>query len=69
MFFRKANRIEQLEYQVADLKGQLFDMEAAKVEAEQFERIAAGKVKTWVEKHDELLFKYKALKKDTHGID
>lgn len=68
MFFRKAQRIKELEDQNAILAARLFDMEHAKVEAEQFERIAAGKLKEWVEKHDALLISFKALKKE-HGIE
>lgn len=38
------------------------DLERELFQSQQFERIAAEKLKTWVQKHDELLVKYKALK-------
>lgn len=54
IFFRKAKRIAQLESEKFDLERDLF-------QAQQLERIASEKLLTWVQKHDELLIKHKAL--------
>lgn len=43
------------------LRSEIEDLERKVFEIESFERIAAGKLATWVQKHDELLAKYKAL--------
>lgn len=56
MFYKKAKRIKELEWQV-------FDLDHALTEAQQFERIASEKLQQWVQKHDELLIKYKACQK------
>lgn len=63
MFFRKTRRIKELESTLAQKVSELFDMQKELFEAQEFERIAAGKLKTWVEKHDTLLISFKEYKK------
>ena len=54
--FGKSKRVRELESKVFDLEREVF-------EAKAFEKIAADKLKLWVERHDYLLVKYKELKK------
>lgn len=46
---------------VRELESQVFDLERALFESQQFERIASDKLSKWVKSHDELLIKYKQL--------
>ncbi len=49
---------------VRELESQVFDLEHALCEAQQFDRIASEKLTVWVKKHDDLLVKYKALQNE-----
>lgn len=46
---------------IRELESRLFDTEQQLYQAEQFERIASGKLDVWVTRHDTLLGKYKEL--------
>ena len=50
---------------VKELTGQIFDLEHALFEERIFGEIASEKLKVWVEKHDELLGRYKKLESMT----
>lgn len=63
MFFRKARRIKELESALSHKESELFDTQKALFEMTQWERIAAEKLTHWVGKHDEILIKFKELKK------
>ncbi len=63
MWFRwKSRRVRELESELFHLEHQLF-------EAQEFERIASGKLTAWVRKHDDLLIAYKELKSKYEPIN
>lgn len=53
---------------VRELESKIFDLQRALFESQQFEAIAAEKVKKWVTKHDEVLIKYKELLKNNEAM-
>lgn len=62
-YYQKLQHIGQLESRLAKKDAEIFDLDKALEDANQWVRIGEGKVKEWVIKHDELLVKYKALVK------
>jgi hypothetical protein len=62
-FLRKIAQKVLLGGMIKDLRFQVYKLERALFEAQSFEQLGAEKLKIWVEKHDELLIKFKELKK------
>lgn len=50
---------------VRELEAHIFDLESALTQSQQFERIAAEKLAVWVQKHDDLLLRFKALQHES----
>lgn len=57
-----SKRIAELEDALREQASTIFDLQSALCESQQFERIAAEKLRVWVEKHDQLLMDFKEYK-------
>lgn len=68
LYFRRVRRIKELESMLFEKESECFEISRALFQSQQFERIASDKLAEWVTKHDDMLIKYKQIKKD-YGIE